>query len=395
MPTNFDIIPSRRRPGHLNKWTLHPNLALPMPKDVVSMWLADMDFPAPKPIRDALHREVEHGVFGYEFPSRDLYETVAARMDRLHRWKIKPEMITAIPGIVSGFNVAARAFCSREKGILVQPSVYNHFLHLEKNIGVPQLDMPLVKCVEGNILSYEIDWDLFRSQAKKAGMFLLCSPHNPLGIVFSRNELLKMAEICVENNVLIVSDEIHSELLLDDRKFIPMGNLSPEIAGNTITLVAPTKTFNIPGLHCGFAIIPSQDLHDRYVKIVDQLDLSAPNLGLVAARAAFSGRCDRWLKNLRHYLTENRNFLLSYVTEYMPEVRTTIPQATYLGWLDFTSTDIQGSPFEFFMDKAKVALADGKIYGQGGEGHVRINFGTSRKILEQGLNRMRKALDRL
>ena len=201
-----------------------------------------------------------------------------------------------------------------------------------------------------------------------------------------------MAEICIRNNVLIVSDEIHSELLLDNNKFTPMAKLSAEIAKHTITLIAPSKTFNVPGLFCGFAIITDKELRKRYEKEVGHLRLHVASLGLVAAQAAFSGECDNWLKEARHYLTGNRNFLVEYVTKYMPEVRTTIPDATYLGWLDFTQTKINGSAFEFFLKNAKVATSEGKIFGESGKGHIRLNFGTSRKLLEQGLEQMRKAL---
>jgi cystathionine beta-lyase len=192
--------------------------------------------------------------------------------------------------------------------------------------------------------------------------------------------------------VLIVSDEIHSELLLDDHKFTPMAKLSSEIAKHTITLIAPSKTFNIPGLFCGFAIIPDKELRDRYEKEVSHLRLHVSSMGLFAARTAFSGDCDGWLKELRRYLTGNRDFLVEYVTEYMPNVRLTFPDATYLGWLDFTKSGIDGSPFEFFLKNARVAVSEGKIFGKNGEGHVRLNFGTSRKLLERGLERMRKSL---
>jgi cystathionine beta-lyase len=383
--TNFDIVPNRRNPNNLNKWTGYP-------KDVLPMWVADMDFPAPKPILNALHKAVDHGVLGYESPSKALKETVAVRMDRLYGWKIKPEAVVAVTGIVSGFSVAARIACTPKKGMLVQTPVYNEFHEVKNNVGIPQLDVPFIKNMDGNILSYEIDWDIFEKQAKKAGMFLLCNPHNPLGIIFSRRELLKMAKICIKNNVLIVSDEIHSELLLDDNKFTPLAKLSSDIARHTITLIAPSKTFNVPGLYCGFAIITDKDLRERYEKEVSNLRLHVSSMGLFAARTAFSGECDGWLKELRRYLSGNRDFLVEYVTEYMPEVRLTIPDATYLAWLDFTKTGIVGSPFEFFLKNAKVAVSDGKIFGREGEGHVRLNFGTSRKILEQGLERMRKAI---
>lgn len=383
--TTFDLIPNRRCPERSNKWNYYP-------KDVLPMWVADMDFPAPKPILDALHKAVKHGVLGYELPSNTLKETVAARMDRLYRWKVKPEAVVAVTGIVSGFSVAARLFCSPKRGYVVQTPVYNEFHEIKNNIGIPQLDAPFIRHVEGNILGYEIDWDIFTKQVKKAGMFLLCNPHNPLGIIYARKDLLKMAETCIANDVLIVSDEIHSELLLDDNKFTPMAKLSSEIANHTITLIAPSKTFNVPGLFCGFAVIPNQELRARYEKEVNRMRLHVGSMGLFAAQAAFSGKCDGWLQELLDYLTENRNFLLTYVTENIPEVRMTIPEATYLGWLDFSAYELNESPFDFFLKNAKVALSDGKIFGKGSEDCVRINFGTSQKLLEQGLERMRKAI---
>jgi cystathionine beta-lyase len=385
--TDFNKTPNRRNPGRSNKWNYYP-------KDVLPMWVADMDFPTPKPILNTLHKAVDHGVLGYELPSKTLKETVAARMDNLYGWKIKPEAVVAVTGIVSGFSVAARIACTSEKGVLVQTPVYNEFHEVKNNIGIPQLNAPLIKHVNGNILSYEIDWDIFEKQVKKAGMFLLCNPHNPLGIIFPRKDLLKMAEICIKNNVLIISDEIHSELLLDGNTFTPLAKLSTEIAKHTVTLIAPSKTFNIPGLFCGFAIIPDKDLRRRYEKEVSHLRLHVSSMGLFAAQTAFSGQCDGWLKELRRYLTSNRDFLVNYVTEYMPDVRLTVPDATYLGWLDFTQTGIVGSPFEFFLKNAKVALSEGKIFGEEGKGHVRLNFGTSHKLLEQGLDKLRKALVR-
>lgn len=385
MSVSFDRTPNRRNPNVLNKWTYYP-------KDVLPMWVADMDFPAPRPILDELRKVVAHGVLGYELPSATLRETVAERMERLYHWKVNPDAVTAVTGIVSGFSVAARAFCTPKKGVLVQTPVYNEFHEVKNNVGIPQLNAPLVKRVDGNILTYEIDWDVFKRQARKADIFLLCNPHNPLGIIFSRKDLRRMAEICIDNDVLIVSDEIHSELLLDGNSFTPMAKLSSEIANNTITLIAPSKTFNVPGLFCGFAIIPNKELRERYNLEVEHLRLHVSSMGLHAAQVAFSGRCDGWLAEVRSYLTLNRDFLVDYITRHMPQVRTTIPDATYLGWLDFTQTPIKDSPYDFFLNEARVALSDGKIFGQGGTGHVRMNFGTSRKILQQGLDRMRKAL---
>lgn len=389
MPFDFDQVPNRRNPQRANKWNYYP-------KDVLPMWVADMDFPAPRPILSTLRKAVDHGVLGYELPSQTLKETVAARMDSLYRWKVRPEAVVAVTGIVSGFSVAARAFCAPKKGVLIQTPVYNEFHEVKNNIGIPQLNAPLIQKVTGNILSYEIDWDVFEKQAKKAGMFLLCNPHNPLGIVYSRKDLLRMAQICIANDVLIVSDEIHSELLLDDNQHTPMAKLSAEIANHTITLIAPSKTFNVPGLFCGFAIIPNQDLRARYEREVEHLRLHVSSMGLFAAQTAFSGQCDGWLAELREYLSANRDFLVNYAAACLPEVRVTFPAATYLGWLDFgklvESGRIQGTPFKYFLENAKVAFSDGKIFGAGYENFIRLNFGCPRATLEKGLERVRKSL---
>ncbi|RJP55109.1 MAG: pyridoxal phosphate-dependent aminotransferase [Anaerolineaceae bacterium] len=384
--TNFNAVPDRRKNINLTKWTAFP-------KDVLPMWVADMDFPAPKPVLNALHKRLDHGVFGYEMPGRVLQETVSARMERLYGWKVNPESVLTIPGIVSGFNVAARVFCSPRKGMAIQTPVYNEFHEVKNNAGISQINIPLVKSIKKNILHYEIDWDLFERRVKKAGIFLLCNPHNPLGIIFPRKDLARMAEICIKHKALIVSDEIHSELLLDGNKFAPMAKISREVEKHTITLIAPSKTFNIPGLFCGFAIIPNKELREPFEKEMRNLRLHVASMGLHAANAAFSGKCDGWLRELLAHLTDNRDFLVEYVTKYMPGVRTTKPDATYLGWLDFTQSGLEEPPFEFFKEKARVALSDGKIFGKEGEGHLRINFGTTRSLLQEGLERMKNALD--
>ncbi|MFN8399797.1 MAG: PatB family C-S lyase [Anaerolineales bacterium] len=384
--TNFNFTPNRRKFSTDIKWNLYD-------KDVLPMWVADMDFPAPKPILDALRKQLEHGVYGYEWAGKELPAIVAKRMDDLYKWKVQPEAVLAVTGIVSGYSVAVRAFEASKKGVAIQTPVYNEFHEVKNNIGIPQIDIPLIKHVKGNILSYEIDWDLFEKRVKKAGIFLLCNPHNPLGIIFSRKELTRMAEICIKHNVLIVSDEIHSELILDGNKFTPMAKISREIEQHVITLVAPSKTFNIAGLFCGFAIIPNKELRDRYNTELNHLRLHVASPGLHASMVAFSGKCDGWLKDLNRHLTGNRDYLVDYVTKFMPGVRTTIPAATYLGWLDFTQSDIEGSPFEFFKEKAKVAVSEGKIFGKEGTGHVRINFGTSRKLLKEGLDKMKNAME--
>jgi len=383
MPYNFNHTPNRRLSSA--KWTWFP-------RDVLPMWVADMDFSAPPPILKALHKYAEHGDLGYQLPSTRLYETVAARLNKLYGWKVSAEMILAVPGVNSGYNIAAQTFCTPKKGYLIQPPVYNEFHETHKKTGVPQVEAPLVKKIAGNRLEYEVDFDAFQPAAKKVNMFLLCNPHNPVGLIHSPAELERMATICIENNVLIVSDEIHGELLMEDNTFQSLASLSREMEAQTITLVSASKAFNVPGLFCAFAIIPNQKLREQYAQTILKMGVHVSSVGLVASECAYSGRCDDWLKALCKYLTSNRDFLIEYVTKRWPRVRVTIPQATYLTWLDFTQLDLEPSPYEFFFEKAKVALVDGASYGENGKGHVRLNFGTSRRILKQGLDRMDRAL---
>jgi cystathionine beta-lyase len=227
-------------------------------------------------------------------------------------------------------------------------------------------------------------------------MFLLCNPHNPTGNMFQKEELIRFAEICLENEVIICSDEIHSELILGDRQHTPIASLSPEIANHTITLVSPSKTFNVPGLFCGLAIIPDPELRNRFKKLAERLTLHVNSLGIISAQTALTGVCDDWLIELRSYLRANRDYLVEYIHEFLPDIHVTKPEATYLAWLDCNdltlTRKIQGSPYEFFLNEAKVALIDGAVFGQGGQGFVRLNFGCPRSTLVDALERMKKAL---
>jgi len=249
-----------------------------------------------------------------------------------------------------------------------------------------------------------VDFDVFEravnSGGAQTGMFLLCSPHNPTGQVYSPQDLLRMAEICLKNETVICSDEIHSELLLGGdstsaqggARHIPIASLDPEIADRTITLIAPSKTFNVAGLFCGFAIISNPELLKHYKEIVEQMAMHVNSLGLAAAQAAYSGACDDWLRALRVYLTGNRDFLVETVKREFDGIRITVPEATYLAWLDCRELNLVPSPHKFFLERAKVALNDGAEFGLGGDGFVRLNFGCPRKTLEEALERMKAAL---
>jgi cysteine-S-conjugate beta-lyase len=392
MTFNFDLIIERGGTNSI-KWRRYP-------QDVLPLWVADMDFAAPEPIREALRRTLEHGVLGYEFPSAELRETVAARMQALYDWRISADMVVATPGVVAGFTVAAQTLCTAGQGILVQPPVYPPFLKVHEAAGSVRQDAPIIMKSAGSTLRYEVDFEVFQkaihSGGTKTGMFLLCNPHNPTGQVYTRDDLSRMADLCLKNEVYICSDEIHSELLLGGASHFPIAALDAEIAERTITLIAPSKTFNVPGLFCGFAIIPNKDLLERYKKTVERMAMHVSAPGLVAAQVAFSGECDEWLAALRTYLTGNRDLLTEFVQGELDGIRTTVPDATYLAWLDCTELEkagkINGSPHEFFLGQAKVALNEGRDFGPGGEGFVRLNFGCPRAVLVKALDRMKTAL---
>ena len=394
MPFDFDRIIDRRQTNSI-KWTAYEAPVLPM-------WVADMDFAVPEPITTALHAAVEHGIFGYEIPGKTLRQSVAARMKKLYNWEVDETAVVATTGLVSAFYVAAHALCTPGDGYLIQTPVYMPFNDIQKHQGIIRQEAQLVKTVKDGRLCYEIDWNAFEKAFNAGGsktrMFLLCNPHNPTGQVYNRAELTKMAETCLKNGTVIVSDEIHSELFLGQAKHIPIATFSPEIAQQTITLVAPSKTFNIAGLFCGFAIIPNAELRERYKQVVERMTLHVASLAQVAALAAFSGDCDTWLDELRTYLTANRDYLVGFVERELPGIRSSVPDATYLAWLDCSelvkSGKISGSPFDFFLKKARVALNDGAAFGTGGEDFVRLNFGCPRQLLVDGLERMKMALNR-
>jgi len=392
MTHDFDTILDRRSSNSI-KWTMYP-------EDVLPLWVADMDVAAPQPVLAAIQEKLSQGALGYERPSQALMETVVARMDNLYGWKIEPEMVIAVPGIVSGFNAAARAVCAPGEGILMQPPVYFPFLTVHENVGLTRQFAPLVRDDDGSTVRFSIDFDVFEAAVgaddARTAMFLLCNPQNPTGNVFAPEQLSRLAEICLRHEVVICSDEIHSELLLGGTQHTPIATLSPEIAERTITLIAPSKTFNTAGLFCGFAIIPDPELRERYQQSADQMTFHVNSLGQVAAQEAFSGSCDGWLADLLTYLTANRDFVASYLQTNMPEIRTTVPDATYLMWFDCSalveSGVITGNLHEFFLNEAKVALNNGADFGPGGENFVRFNLASPHSVLQEALERMCRAI---
>ncbi len=317
------------------------------------------------------------------------------RMARLYHWAIQPQDIVFLPGLVAGLNVVARAVGEPGSGALVNTPVYGPFLTAPVNQGRGLHVAPLTYSAQGKQLYYTVDLDACgQAIDPQTKLFILCNPHNPVGRAYARAELLAMAEFCVRHDLVICADEIHCDLLLDGARHIPMASLAPEIGQRTITLMAPSKTFNIPGLGASFAIIQNPELRKQVTAaaagIVPHLNI----LGMVAAEAAYA-HCDDWLQTLLAYLTANRDYAVGFVEQHLPGLRVTNPEATYLLWLDCREAGIDGTPSDFFLKQARVAVNDGKWFGQGGEGFVRLNFGCPRSVLHEGLEQMKMALNAL
>jgi cystathionine beta-lyase len=371
-----------RRPTDSDKWHKYD-------EDVLPLWVADMDFAAPEPVIRALRERVDHGVFGYGQEPRELRPVIVERLQRLYNWQVAPADLVFLPGVKTGFNLATHAVTSPGDGLLAQTPVYSPILDAPGNAGCTLDQMELTLRPDGQ---YEIDFDAFEAAITgRTGIFILCNPHNPVGRVFRRDELERMAEICLRHSVVICSDEIHCDLVFEGHEHVPIASLDPEIAGQTITLMAPSKTYNIAGLKCSVAIVENSELRKRLKAAQAGLVPEINIMGYTAALAAYRDG-QPWLSAILRYLEANRDFLQEYVDARLPGITMSQTEGTYLAWLDCRQAGIPGNPHQFFLDKARVAVNDGATYGPGGEGFVRLNFGCPRSTLEGALGRMETAL---
>jgi cystathionine beta-lyase len=385
MTYDFDQIIDRRSTG-CDKWLRYD-------EDVLPLWVADMDFPSPEPIVSALRDRAACGVFGYGTEPSDLRSVILEHLLRLYGWSVAPETLVFVPGLVGGLNLATQAVTSPGDGVLVQTPVYSPFLSLPSNAGCTLDQMRLTPLGSG---SYECDMELFGATiTDRTRIFVLCNPHNPVGRVFHRHELEQMAEVCLRNDLVICSDEIHCDLVFPGHQHVPFATLDRDVAQRTITLMAPSKTYNIAGLHSSVAIIENPELRKQFKRARKGLvSQSLTVFGYIATLAAYrSGQ--PWLDALLRYLEANRDYAFEYVSTQLHGVTMWKPEGTYLAWLDCRSANLPGSPHEFFLDHARVALNDGASFGRGGEGFVRLNFACPRQTLERALDRMGNALANL
>lgn len=382
MNMDFDRILNRRDSDCI-KWNFYD-------EDVLPLWVADMDFISPEPVIRALQERVAQGVFGYGKDPQELREIIVARMAERYGWKVSPEALVFTPGVVVGFNLACHAFVKPGEGALVQTPVYPPFLSAPKNAGIRRDEMELTRQADGR---YTVDMDRMADTiTESTRLFILSNPHNPVGRVFTRKELEDMADVCLRKKVLICSDEIHSDLIFSGHQHIPIASLSPEIEAQTITMMAPSKTYNIAGLECSVAIIPNPELRKRYEAARGGVVGGVNILGVTAAEAAYRSG-EAWLHSVMEYLEGNRDFLMKYVRENLPEIQMAAPEGTYLAWLDCRALPIETSPADFFLQKARVGMNDGADFGRGGQGFLRMNFGCPRAMLKAALERMQGAVE--
>jgi len=377
MNFDFDTVVERRGTDSL-KWARYRG------RDIVPMWVADMDFRSPEPVLEALHRRVEHGVFGYAVPPAELVEVVVARMATKYQWAIEPAWIVWLPGLVPALNVVCRAFGDDGDDVLTFTPAYPPFL------AAPALSKKTLKTVplkrERERFALDIE-RLEREISPQSRVLILCSPHNPVGRRYDRDELRQVAELCLERDIVLCSDEIHCDLILDGHDHIPTATLGPEIADRTITLMAPSKTFNIPGLNCAFAVIPNGDLRQRFSKARSGI-VPYPNaLGYAACLAAYRD-CEAWHTALIDTLRGNKDLVYRFINDEGPGLSMDDVQATYLAWINVTGLNLS-DPGRFF-EQAGVGLSDGRDFQ--GEGYVRLNFGCPRQTLLEGLGRIKSAV---
>lgn len=379
----FDFSTGPERAGSDSiKWRRYAD------RDVIPMWVADMDFAAPPPVLQALHARIDHGVFGYADPWPSVAEAVIDGIARDHAWQVKPEWLVWLPGVVTGFNVAVRAVGKPGDGVFTATPVYPPFLHAPGNFEQRLITTPLVQ--HGT----RWEWDWSRTEAAVADgvrLFMLCNPHNPVGRVFDRDELGRIAALAERHDLVICSDEIHCGLVLDPAKpHIPIASLDESVAKRTITLMAPSKTWNIPALYCAFAIIPDASLRTRYKRAMAGIVPHVNVLGLAATEVAYRD-CSPWREALLNTLRANAERVVEVINS-LPGLATTPIEATYLAWIDcreFTAARGITNAAAFF-EAAGVGLSDGKDFGL--PGFVRLNFGCPRSRLEEGLARIRRAV---
>ena len=388
MLTNFDEFIERLGSGSIT-WDMYD-------PDVLPAWVADTDFRSPEPILRALQGRVDHAVFGYHFDDPKLRDLLTRRMATQYGWQVKPADFQFTPNLVSVLNFVSQAFTEPGDEVLMTTPVYPPFLSAPGNSGRVAKLVDLALRRDGQQMRYEIDFDAFEAAiTPRTKVFLLCNPHNPVGRLWSKADLERLAEICLRHNLIIASDEIHCDLMMEGQQHVPMASLAPEVADRTITLMSPSKTYNTPTLGLAYVVAQNETIYKTFAKSIEGFMPHVGTMGWAGAYAAYA-ECQPWVDELLPYLRGNRDFMVEYMREHLPQVPYTCPEATYLGWLDWRALNLPGdSPFQFFLEKARVAFVDGAYFGEAGKGFTRINYATQRERLHEILERVRRVIEDL
>ena len=359
--------------------------------DIIPMWVADMDFRTPSFITEKIRERVGHEIYGYSFRPEEYFNSMIRWLDTRHRWKVEKEWICFSPGIVPALNLSTLAFTRPGDFIIIQPPVYTPFFSAVESHGRNLLINPLVE--KNGCWRMDLD-SLKRSIKGNTTMIIISNPHNPVGRAWSAQELNELADLCLENKILILSDEIHCDLMMPGHKHVPVASLSSEAADITVTCISPSKTFNLAGLSTSSVIISNPVLRKYFLKKIDSLHLGNGNIfGNIASAAAYTGGSE-WVEELMNYIALNASFVKDFCDAHIPEIVPVMPEATYMIWLDCRKLNMTGRELrDFFVNKAGVGLNEGSSFGQGGEGFMRMNLATPRSTLKRAMEQIGTAVE--
>lgn len=385
---NFDKLIERRGTGALKYDALQQRYGRP---DLLPLWVADMDFETPPFIVEALRKRLEHPIFGYTVDPSDYWPVVTRWIAAHHGWQVKPEWMSYIPGVVKGIGMAVNVFVKEDEKVIIQPPVYHPFRLTPLGNKREVVYNPLRRKPDG---LYEMDFDnLERVADEKCRLLILSNPHNPGGVAWDKETLVRLADFCHRRNILVISDEIHCDLMLWGNRHIPFATVSPEAEACSITFSAPTKTFNMAGIVSSYAIVPDDDLRKTFYGWLRANEFNESNLFAPIATVAAFREGEEWRREMLRYVEENILFVEDYCRAHLPQVRPVRPQASFLVWLDCTALRLpQPELVSLFVDKARLALNDGSIFGREGEGFMRLNVGCPRSLLREALERLERAV---
>lgn len=389
MTYDFDRVIDRRGTNSVayEKLPLYFNAT-----DVEPFWVADNGFATPQFIIDALNKRLQHPIFGYTAEAPQWRPALVNWLRDRQGWQIKPEWIAFIPGIVKGIGMAINALTAPGDKIIIQPPVYHPFRIVPESNGRQVVFNPLRELPDGG---YEMDFDhLARVADESCKMLILCTPHNPAGIVWPVETLRRLAEFCKQRNIIVISDEIHCDMPLFGAAHTPFASVSPAAESNSITFQAPSKTFNIAGIVSSFTVVPDPELRKRFFGWLEANEFCEPDIfAPIAAIAAYSPEGEEWRRQMLAYVEDNIRFVIDYLSRELPAIKPLRPGASFLIWLDCRGLGLQQPQLvDLFVKKAKLALNDGSMFGPGGEGHMRFNVGFPRRMLASALDKLRNAI---